>query len=161
MTIKRNGNQRLAALFIIALLTLTMICSCKKSPDVKPISSHNGETTSHNVGLVCMNCHTSGGEAGEYQWVVCGSVYKADGITPNPNGIINFWTGPLGTGNLVASLEVDGKGNFFTNSAILPASGCYPQIKGASGNIKNMVVLNASGNCNYCHNSSTNRIWVE
>jgi len=161
MSIKSIRNHNLIAGLIIFFTAILISGSCKKSPDNNNVSSHKGETKSHNVGTDCMTCHVSGGEAGEYQWIVCGSVYLTDKVTPNPNGVINLWTGPLGTGNLVASIEVDGYGNFFTNSAIMPASGCYPQVKGASGNIQNMLTLNVSGDCNSCHNSNTNRIWVE
>ena len=143
---------------VIVILFFLLASSCKKSPDNDQISSHNGETKSHHQGEDCTGCHKSGGSAGEYQWVVCGTVYQNDSVTPNPNGVINFWTGPLGTGNLVASLEVDGNGNFFTNAAILPAGGCYPQVKSTGGNIRNMLTLNVTGSCNYCHNSKATRI---
>jgi Fe-S cluster biogenesis protein NfuA len=134
---------------------------CRKSPDNEQVSSHNGETKSHHQGADCSGCHKSGGSASEYIWVACGTVYKNDSVTPNPNGVINFWTGQMGTGNLIATLEVDGNGNFFTNSAILPGAGCYPQARSASGNLQNMLILNVSGSCNLCHSSNSNRIRVE
>ncbi|MEI6455104.1 MAG: hypothetical protein WCO93_02350 [bacterium] len=150
------------ASFLIALsVILLAFAGCRKSPHSEQISSHNWETESHHQGEDCSGCHNSGGSAHEYLWVVSGTVYKNDSVTPNPNGVINFWTGPLGTGNLVATLEVDGYGNFYTNSAILPAAGCYPQVRSAVGNVQNMLTLNVSGSCNLCHSSKTNRIRVE
>jgi hypothetical protein len=152
--------MKIKVLLSLIVLVFLVISGCRKSPDSDPISSHNGETKSHHTGDDCSGCHRSGGSASEYPWVLCGTVYQTDSVSPNPNGVINLWTGPLGTGNLVATLEVDGNGNFFTNTSILPAAGCYPQVKSSSGNRQNMLTLCAAGNCNSCHSSKSTRIRV-
>ncbi|MFH1296780.1 MAG: hypothetical protein ABIJ04_05840 [Bacteroidota bacterium] len=142
------------------MLLLWMSCSRKESPPPSgSIYSVNGGTTSHKNGKDCISCHKAGG-TGNYAFGVAGSVYKPDLITPSPDGILYFWTKAGGTGLLVATLEVDSNGNFFTTSSILPALGAYPQMRGISGDIKTMPILAPTGNCNSCHGGTENPIWI-
>ena len=106
-----------------------------------------------------MSCHKTGG-TGEYIWLIAGSVYKVDQITPSPNGTIYFWTGPGGTGELVATLQIDANGNFFTTSSLIPALGAYPQVRGISGATKAMSTLVVTGDCNSCHGVNEAPIWI-
>jgi len=148
------------------LLTLLAIggllwsgCSKKEIKPTTNVYSVNGGTSSHKNGTVCMDCHNSTATV-TYQWVVAGSVYKADHTTAAPNGVIYFWTNANGTGDIISTLEIDANGNFFTNVSILPGLGAYPQLRGFSGDIKNMPVLATTGNCNSCHGVSDDPIWV-
>lgn len=142
---------------VIALLWTG--CSKKENPPSTAVYSVNGGTTSHKNGQICMSCHVEGGTA-EYKWVVAGSVFKADKSTPSPNGILYFWSEAGGTGDLVATLQVDANGNFFTNSSILPGKGAYPQMRGISGAVKTMPILAKTGNCNSCHGVNEAPIWI-
>ena len=148
---------------ILSLIAMLIIVSsgCKKDEEDAnvSISSRHNETESHNTGQACQSCHASGG-SGQGWFGIAGSVYAQDLSAVSPNGNIYLYTGPAGTGSLVVTIEVDGKGNFFTTAFSIPATGVYPQVKGASGNIKNMAQLCVSGNCNSCHGVSTAKIWV-
>jgi len=152
--------QRLIC-FIFTLIFLAGACSKKEPiPPIPPVSSKHGDTLSHNNGQACLICHTSGGPGPNY-WVVAGSVFLEDLITPAVNGTVFFWTGQSGTGNLEATLEVDGNGNFYTTASILPGDGLYPQIQGISGNVQYMPIKAPNGNCNSCHGTSEQPIWVK
>lgn len=106
-----------------------------------------------------MSCHIAADTA-TYNFAVAGSVFKSDKTTPSPNGILYFWSEFGGTGLLVATLEIDAVGNFFTTSSILPAFGAYPQMRGTSGAIKTMPILAYTGNCNSCHGVNEAPIWI-
>lgn len=149
---------------LMVSLFLLVSTGCKKGSEEEPAankSSSHGSTISHNMGQACMPCHSPGGSgSSEGLWILAGTVYTKDGSSVNPNGTIYLWSGASGTGNLLATLEVDGNGNFYTTSSILPAAGAYMQIKGTSGDIQNMPVVNVSGNCLGCHGVSAPKIWV-
>lgn len=143
------------------MLTIGVIIfqSCEKEgSDVKNISAKNADN-SHNMGQNCMQCHVSGGE-GKGWFQAAGTVYKGDFSEVEPNGVVRLYTGPDGTGELKATIEVDAKGNFFTTNAIDFTSGLYPKITGASGNSMAMGSPVTSGQCNSCHGVTTNKIFV-
>jgi len=142
-------------------LSLVVFLGCKKSNSDSGIQSRHNGTTSHNNGEICTTCHQAGGSASEYKWVMAGSVYNETGISMNPNGMIYLWTGVSGNGDLKATLEVDGKGNFFTTYSVIPSGSVYPQVINAAGTgVKNMPLPVTTGNCNGCHGVSTGKIWV-
>ena len=146
-------------LTIVITVLLWTGCSRKEpAPPPSALYSVNGGTTSHKNGQICLTCHVTGGSA--VNFVIAGSVFKADSVTPSSNGILYFWTQQGGTGLLVATLEVDANGNFFTNSSILPALGAFPQMRGISGAVKNMPILALTGNCNSCHGVNEAPIWI-
>lgn len=101
-----------------------------------------------------MNCHKSGGQ-GEGWFTAAGTMYKADLVTLQPNSTVYLYTGANGSGNLVATLEVDAKGNFYTTNAIDFGGGLYPATKGPSGTMHYMSQVTRTGACNGCHNGST------
>ena len=134
---------------------------CKKNNEDTGIQSRHNGTTSHNNGAICMNCHQASGSASAYKWVLAGSVYKTDEVSVNPNGMIYLWSGVSGTGDLKATIEVDGKGNFFTTASVLPSGSVFPQVINAAGSgVKNMPLPITTGNCNGCHGVTTVRIWA-
>jgi len=145
-----------SAIFILSSLLFTA-CKKEKNGGGSKSSSYN-DTSSHNVGTACMNCHNSGG-SNEYWWTVAGTVYKPDGATLNTNSTIYLFSGINGTGNPVLTLPVDAKGNFYTSSAVSFGSGLYPEVKSSSGEVRFMEESVTNGNCNSCH-SSTKRITV-
>lgn len=154
----------------IRLVTLATICgfvtlmivaqSCEKGGENETKISQHNETESHNNGQNCMNCHKSGGQ-GEGHFNVAGSVYDSLLVAHKPNGTIKLYTGPDGTGALKYTIEVDGKGNFYTTDAIdFGSGGLYPSIVGTSGQQRFMSSATVTGACNSCHNISEAKIWV-
>jgi len=140
---------------------ILVFSGCKKEDEnnnTALISAHN-ETESHKNGEACQSCHSAAG-SGKGWFGVAGSVYKQDLSAISPNGTIYLYTGAGGTGNLFATIEVDGRGNFFTTALSIPASGVYAEVKGPSGDTKKMAMLVTSGNCNGCHGTGTEKIWA-
>jgi hypothetical protein len=143
------------------LLSCMVFFGCKKNNEDTSTQSKHNETRSHKNGTDCLVCHTSGGAASEYKWIMAGSVYQTGEISANPNGMIYLWSGVSGTGDLKATLQVDGLGNFFTTASVIPSSPVYPQVINATGSaFKNMPLPITTGNCNGCHGISTGKIWV-
>jgi cytochrome c553 len=153
---------------VLYLMFLTMITpflfSCEnedndnegENSQGEMFSSYN-ETESHNAGNNCMNCHKSGG-SGEGIFTVGGTVYKTNSTTVYPNTTVKLYTGPNGSGTLVKTIEVDGKGNFYTSGTINFGSGLYPVVTGTTGSITNMTESIKTGACNSCHGVTTGKI---
>ena len=139
-------NQLLQLLIFIAF-TLT---SCDKE-----ISEHS-ETESHNAGMDCMQCHTSG----EDNFHTAGTVFDTSMTSPLANAVIKLYSEPMEGGKLKASIEVDGLGNFFSSKKLNFSNGLYPTVIGPGGNKKHMSSSTTSGSCNSCHGISQDPIWV-
>ena len=144
------------SLFVFGMLVFAMV-SCKKE-NAKVISA-NSETKSHNMGQNCMNCHKSGGE-GKGVFKVAGTVYNAALNQTSSNGTVYLYSGSNGSGTLVATIEVDGKGNFFTTETVDFGSGLYPVVMGPGQDKHYMGSTITNGECNSCHGVSTSKIWV-
>ena len=81
-------------------------------------------------------------------------------LTPYPNATVRLYTGPGGTGEMKAVVEVDRLGNFYTTEHIDFGTGLYATVEGSlETNIMNTPL--SHGECNQCHGSSTDRIWTE
>jgi len=142
----RNRVQVL--LLVIFVLNLGG-CGSDSDGDGTKVSV-NGQFESHNVGLNCMSCHTSGG-SGESVFSAAGTVY--DGSNPTlvkPNGVMRLYSEPMGGGTLIAELEVDGKGNFFTTNAIDWGTGLYAMVQSDTDS-QFMISALTIGACNDCH----------
>ncbi|MCX6246811.1 MAG: hypothetical protein NTW10_03665 [Bacteroidetes bacterium] len=152
-------SKRTSFLIFFLLFSSVVFYSCKKNKagSGSKTSSYN-DTGSHNVGSACMNCHNPGGE-NRYWWTVAGTVFKPDSASLNPNSTIYLFSGSGGTGNLILTLPVDGKSNFYTSNSFRFGTGLYPEVKSSSGEVRSMQSSTTNGNCNSCHNS-TNRIIV-
>ena len=96
-----------------------------------------------------MRCHNNGG-SNEYWFMVAGTVYKPDGVTLYPNGTVYLYSDSTHN-NLVVSIPVDGKANFFTTSGVSFGTGLYTAVKSLSGQIIFMNTAISDGNCNSCH----------
>ena len=140
-------------LAIAGALILSQTSCEKEGSSESNISTTNGNR-SHNMGQNCMNCHKNGGQ-GEGWFTAAGTMYKPDLMTLQPNTTVYLYSGPNGTGSLVATLNVDAKGNFFTTDAINFSGGLYPATKGPSGSMHYMSQVTRTGACNGCHNGST------
>lgn len=139
--------------FCIVLVIISFY-SCKKNKaGTGSETSTYSNTSSHNVGTACMNCHNSGG-SNQFWWTVAGTVFKPDSTSLNSNSTVYLFTGTNGTGNLILTLPVDAKGNFYTTSSVSFGSGFYPEVKSSSGEIRYMQSSTTNGNCNSCHDSS-------
>jgi hypothetical protein len=125
---------------------------------VERVSAH-GTTYSHTDGrrgVNCLGCHNIGGD-NAYQYSVAGTVYELDLVTFYPNATINLYTGAQGGGDLIATLEVDGNGNFYTTEPIDLGSGrgngVYPAITG-NGPDSATHYMNESTNDGGCSSSN-------
>ena len=120
-------------------------------------SSHNA-TRSHNAGADCSDCHYSGG-TGQGVFTVAGTVFTSgSGNTVAPNGMVKIYADQT-RNTLVATLEVDAKGNFYT---VDPIDGLTDTGSGIAGvyvtvgnhNMGGTVSTYANG-CNTCHGPAT------
>ena len=144
----------------IALLVLVIISAagCKKNTGINKIeSSSYNSTASRKMSGACQNCHISGG-SGPGWWNAAGTVYKSDSTGIFANATILFYDSVYGKGNLVAKLEGDQYGNFYTSNTI-KIIGKYPEVASAA-DTQYMLQPVTSGNCNACHGVSTAPMWV-
>jgi len=126
----------------------------------KKISTFS-ENESHNHGQNCMNCHKAGGESGnEGRFKIAGSVFDSTKTVPYAGAVVNLYSGPSGSGELVRKLEVDQIGNFYTTKKVKLKKGIYPAVVGANGVETFMSFSVTTGSCNSCHGVSTDRLWV-
>ncbi|NOX85736.1 MAG: hypothetical protein GXO86_07205 [Chlorobi bacterium] len=146
--------------FILVMLMAFSSCEKDETGNNETKMSRHNDDGSHNNGQNCMDCHKSGGE-GEGWFTVAGSVYDSLKTNPSPNGTIKLYTGPNATGTFVKTIEVDGRGNFYTTENMDFGNGLYPVITGSSGNVKNMTSSISTGQCNSCHGVTTDKIWVK
>jgi len=116
------------------------------------ISSY-GAMDSHNVGQNCRLCHINGG-TNQAWYVVAGTVYDSTLLNPYPNAIVRLFTQPDGQGALVAEIQVDGKGNFYSTETVNFAQGLFPTVNGINGEYKFMTQSPPDGACNSCHNDT-------
>ena len=148
--------KKFRLIFLSVLLVFLTFCflSCKKEKagSGSKTSAYN-DNSSHNVGSVCMSCHNSGG-SNKYWWTVAGTVFKPDSVSLNPNSTVYFFSDIIGAGNLILTLPIDGKSNFYTSASVNFGTGLFPEVKSSSGEIRYMQSSITNGNCNSCHNSS-------
>jgi hypothetical protein len=146
-------------MFIVFLAVAAILAqSCEKEGGNRTnISQANGH--SHNAGRDCMQCHISGGEGAGW-FNAAGTVYNtSDSATTYTNAVVKLYTAPDSLGNqvLVATINGDGSGNFYTTASIDYGAGLYPVVVGAHS-IKYMPMSTNKGACNSCHGVNTARI---
>ncbi len=151
--------RKLKVILMMYILMFSIFVSCENEDDDengenKDMSSSFNENESHNAGQNCMACHKSGGQ-GEGWFTTAGTVYNTMGTAVSPNATVKLYTGPNGTGSLVKTIEVDGKGNFYTTSSIDFGTGLYVTVTGKSGSVSTMSSSITTGQCNSCHDSSS------
>jgi hypothetical protein len=131
---------------------------CKKSDPGTTIKiSRHGSTESHKAGQDCMSCHREGA-SGKGWFTVAGSLFEADGTTPAPNGMVRLYNELDDSNSQVMSVEVDGKGNFYTTESLVFSSGFYTSVSGSGSPSKFMQTRITSGACNNCHNGTTTAV---
>lgn len=144
---------------LILSFALFVLFACQEEGGNSTNISSSTSNKSHNMGQNCMKCHKSGGE-GKGWFQAAGTVYHSNGTTTNPNAIVRLYTEPNGGGELVATIEVDKKGNFYTTEDIDFSAGLYPQLEGMN-NTKYMSVPTITGACNSCHGVTEAKLTVE
>lgn len=143
-------------IFLLSFLLFGFFISCDKEDEGenKDMSSRYSENESHNAGQNCMSCHKSGGP-GEGWFTVAGTVYNSSETAVYPNATVKLYTGTNGSGTLVKTIEVDGKGNFYTTNSVDFGTGLYVTVTGKSGSVSTMSSSITTGQCNSCHDSSS------
>ena len=147
------------ALLALPLLIMVVMLSCEKENENETKISTYNSSDSHNAGQNCMNCHTSGGE-GEGVFVVAGTVYDNQKTNTYPNATVRLNSGPDGTGDLIAIIQVDKLGNFYSTETINFGSGLFVSVQGET-QTRYMPTSLTTGQCNSCHGNSIGRIWTE
>ena len=148
--------KKIRCSFRCSILVLVLIVgSCEKDEN-EVMNSRANDTESHRHGENCMECHIDGGK-GEGIFTVAGSLYAEDLITPFTSGKVELYGDPV-TG-IVRSLEVDGRGNFYTTEPIDFSGGLHTRVVGDT--ILEMKGLITQGGCNGCHGSSAPRLWLK
>lgn len=142
----------------LPLLFLVSVASCEKEGacDEYNVSQINDDD-SHNFGNNCMQCHQAGGE-GEGCFVAAGSVKNSALTAPATRGQVEFYTEANGGGTLKYTIQIDGKGNFYSTEA-MTLTGLYPAIKNANGTMYMGSSL-STGACNTCHGNSTGALYA-
>jgi cytochrome c553 len=154
---------KLNSIFLFTFFTLSSMFvfqSCEKEDEGcdEDNISIAGDDESHNAGQNCMQCHYDGGE-GEGCFVVAGTVYDSLQQNTKTSGSIEFYTEPNGQGQLIKTVAIYKKGNFFTTD-LFNLQGLYPVSVGTNGSKQYMGSALTSGQCNSCHGVTTNKIWV-
>ena len=154
-------TKKVFIIITMMISTLLLFESCEKEENEgnELMNSSYNETESHNMGQDCMSCHKQGGD-GEGWFVVAGTVYDSLKTSTYPNSTVKLYSGPNGTGTLVATIEVDGLGNFYSTNNIDFGSGLYTSARGNT-TTKHMITSINTGNCNSCHGESVDRIWTK
>ncbi|MCK5856422.1 MAG: hypothetical protein KAG64_02965 [Bacteroidales bacterium] len=122
------------------------------------ISLYNG-MQSHNAGTDCKKCHQKGGN-GKGWFVVSGTVYDSLMQQVFPNATVYIYDGLTSADPLLATIEVDSLGNFYTTQDIDFKNGLHVEVYGKSFTAK-MGSLIYAASCNKCHGVTTNRIWTK
>ena len=153
----KTSNLFLFCGLIIGLITLA---SCQKYWACKEDNiSSAGSNKSHNKGMNCMQCHVSTGD-GEGCFNVAGTIYQSDLQNTVASGKVELYTGPNGSGTLKYTIDIDGKGNFYTTAKV-DYTGLYPKVTGPSGASIHMSTPLSTGACNACHGASTGKIGID
>ena len=145
--------------FILFVLLFVLGACEKEEGENEYLVSENFSEESHNTGQDCMSCHVPGGNADGW-FTVAGSVYDPQLEEPVANGVIELTTEPQSAGSIIASIEIDAKGNFYTTEPIIIVDGLYATVESQEGNKEYMLTQVTNGSCNSCHGESTDRIWV-
>lgn len=143
-------SKVVASTFVLAMAMLMTACSDSSDDENETRTSKIGSTASHNAGQDCLQCHKSGGQ-GEGVFSIAGTVYQSGSLTQiKPNVKIEVHTGAAAGGNLVISLEVDARGNFYTGQAINWTPGLFVSVT-SDAETRHMFSAVTTGACNHCH----------
>lgn len=136
-----------AIILVVAGIIFTWACGKKYS------SSRHGENKSHYQGGRCVTCHTPGSNA-KNLITVGGTVYDEVRAQPQKKALVKLYTEPKAQGKLIATLQTDEQGNFYSTQRIDFSKGLFPTLLGTPGvkdDIKHMSRRVFTGDCNGCH----------
>lgn len=143
---------------IVLLIAIGQSCSGDSGPDSK-----HGATKSHEFGTSCMSCHIPGGK-GKIAYSVAGSVLDEARAKIQKKCVVKLYRLPEAQGELIATIESDANGNFFTTQKIDFTFGLYPTLLGTPGvkeDTKHMRYPIYSGDCNGCHGTTTEKLGID
>ncbi len=146
---------------IVSIFSIFVIQSCEENGCAKQLVSSYSSHESQKMTGDCMGCHSPNGGANAGCFRVGGTAY--DSIASDStvqNAIVKLYTQPDGGGELVATLQVDQSGNFYTTSPISFANGLYAAIISKTGT-RYMPAAAITGACNSCHGVVNNKIWAD
>jgi hypothetical protein len=135
----------LSAVLLIFIMLVIVSCSKKKNDTLTG--------SSHNSGRNCLGCHSD--------FKIAGSVYNKSFTGPYTGARIKITTQSNGSGSILATLNSDKSGNFYTGNSISFGSGVYVSAEGTTGTVKYMNTALTDGACNSCHGYSTSKMWTE
>jgi hypothetical protein len=142
---------------VVCIFTLVIAYSCTHVSGT--FISEHGSMRSGSMKDNCMDCHKIGATEGGF--TVGGTVFEADSVTRYPNGTVYLYSGPNESDSVVATIEVDGVGNFYTTHPIDMSKGLYPAVVSSRGYKAFMQTPTSSGACNSCHGVSQAHIVVK
>lgn len=155
--------HRVRVLLVILLLSTLIACGGGgggSGTEDKGGGSSN-KLTSHNAGQNCMNCHSTNGAASTMIFNAAGTIYKSSGDVQTNATVRLFITG---TNTLVANLETDDSGNFYTTEIVDGlfygmgfVSGVDVEVHGPGG-IRTMNGLITAAACGACHGVSRGNV---
>jgi hypothetical protein len=152
-------------LVVISLIVIFSQCSHAEQLRKHGKESEHGSDESHNFGQNCMSCHNQGGNEAVREggwWTVAGSVANDETDQPLTDGYVELWSQPNRRGTLYYTLEIDAKGNFYSEKIIDFNGKCFPTVVNrATGGFESMEDPYYSGGCNRCHGSAESLISVD
>lgn len=153
MKLLRSGSV------IMLIATQFMLASCESEESEV---SRKGAKESHRAGEDCMVCHVAGG-GGEGVFTVAGTVYQMNAPSKVlPNTLVRLTTEAEGAGDIIASIEVDALGNFYTPAKIEWGDGLYTDVVSDNSTTSMFTKLaEADGACSRCHGDTRNIILAE
>jgi cytochrome c553 len=147
-------------IFFAAWILGVLVYSCVHTSE--PLVSTRGSQQSSSMSGNCMDCHKTGFTKGAFK--VAGTVFTADGASTNPNGTVYLHAKAdtaTGADSILATIEVDGVGNFYTTHEIDLSKGVFPSVTSSKGNKAFMKSATTNGACNSCHGVTEAKITVD
>lgn len=153
-------------LFLFALTLIGVVVqSCSHYDEVMRNGKEStADEESHNPGKNCFSCHhdKSNGPSSKYWWYIAGTVFEKNGNPAHSKGVIELWTQPNRTGELLYTLPVDKTGNFYTEKIFSFKEGFYPVlVEDGGAKFKAMPYLTSNGACNSCHGDSAKKLELD
>lgn len=154
-TLTGRGSRAVLCLSMILAVASVSLGGCESDGgggDNEEISRLGGDD-SHRAGQNCQDCHRSGGR-GDGVFTVAGTVF--DGNNPSvvkANVLVRFFQSADLSSALIAEIEVDANGNFYTTVSIPFATGLFAVVidGAASSPFMSTPITASEGACNSCH----------
>ncbi len=143
---------------MLVISIITFNCDLNNTTSEIIVSTF-GNMDSHQAGENCMECHKIGGQAGLI-FSIAGTVYNSNLNIVYPNVRINIFSDIELNDIPVEIVEVDGKGNFYSNIPIDWQNGLFVSVS-SSNQIKSMNGSIFDGSCNRCHGVDIPHINIE